>query len=199
MIRLILAVAILVVAGCSTVSPQQQINFEGNVALESQNYQLAREKYEGALAEAEKAYDRQYSVIAMYGLARANGYLCNYKEAEEWFKKSISQRESLLDSNNAYLSQNILEFARLYVAQKKWNEATAQFKRAIPLLEGLNIEKLDPIGYADVLEDYKSSLKSSGNDKDAQEISKKIEYLRNEFSSRQASFKIKPYPESCDN
>ena len=197
MFRLILVAAILTATGCATVPPHQQINFEGNIALESQNYQLAREKYKGALAEAEKSKDLQYSVIAMYGLARANGYLCNFKEAEEWFKKSISLRENLPDSNTAYLSQNILEFARLYVAQKKWKEATAQFERAIPLLESLDIEKRDPIGYANVLEDYKSSLQFSGNMKEAEKIKQKIEYLRSAYSSRRASFKTKPYPENC--
>ena len=76
----------------------------------------------------------------MYGLARAKGYLCNFKEAEEWFKKSIAMRKNIPDSNVAYLSQNILEFARLYIAQQKWKAANAQFERAIPLLERLDIE-----------------------------------------------------------
>lgn len=197
MIRHFLVAATLTVAGCATVPPAQQMNFEGNIALESQNYQLAREKYQKSLTEAEKSRDTQYTVIAMYGLARANGYLCNFKEAEDWFRKSISMRENLPDSDMAYLSQNILEFAHLYIAQKKWKEAAAQFERAIPLVERLGIEKLDPIGYANVLEDYKNSLHSLEKTKEAGKVEEKIEYLRKTYSSRQASFKIKPYPANC--
>ena len=52
MIRFFLATAILTVAGFATVPPAQQKNFEGNIALESQNYQLARKKYQQSLAEA---------------------------------------------------------------------------------------------------------------------------------------------------
>jgi tetratricopeptide (TPR) repeat protein len=180
------------------VSQQQQLNYEGNIALKTQNYQLALDRYQASLTEAQKAGDGQYSAIAMYGLARTNGYLCNFKAAEEWFQKSILLRETLPDESGAKLSQNIFELARLYVSAKEWNKAKAQFERAFPLVED-HIEKTNPLGYTDALELYLKTLVSVRDSRDVDKIKQKIEELRKSHSPSPPGFKIQPYPTDCAN
>ena len=187
----------LAVASCANIPPEQQLNFEGNRALDAGRYQAARERYHRALQESQKSGNEQYTAIAMYGLAKSNGYLCNFREAEEWFAKSISLRESLRDSSIAYLSQNLLEFARWYIAQRKFNEAIAQFARAVPMIENLNAEGRDPIALANVLEDYENALSASGNLEGAAKVKERIMYLRKTYAARRAGFTIKPYPTNC--
>jgi tetratricopeptide (TPR) repeat protein len=193
----ILIFTILAAASCAMVPPAQQLNFQGNQALIAGRYQIAREQYSKALVEAQKSDDQQYIAIAMYGLARSNGYSCHYQEAEEWFIKSISLRDNIPNSETAYLSQNILELARLYIAERKFKEASVQFGRAVPMLESSNIEKEDPIGYANALEDYEIALRLSGEIQESIKIKEKITYLRNTYSSRKANFTPTPYPSKC--
>ena len=195
--RFVLIFVIVAMSGCVTIPLAQQLNCKGNKALDARNYQLAIDRYQASLIEAQKAEDRQYIAIAMYGLARANGYLCNFKKAEDWFLQSIAIRETLPGSSEAYLSQNILELARLYLSAREWDKATIQFKRAIPLVEELGVETMDPIGYANVLEGYLDALVSVGDNAEAAQIRKKIEQLRNNPSTRMAGFKMRPYPTNC--
>ena len=67
---------------CATVSPQQQLNYEGNKAYLSGRYQEALRGYEKTLEVANKNKDQQYIAIAMYGLGRTNIKLCRLDEAE---------------------------------------------------------------------------------------------------------------------
>jgi len=197
MSNIVILLVTLCVTACGTVPPARQFNSDGNRALEAGQYQAAREKYKKGLEEAEKSHDQQYTAIAMYGLARSNGYLCNFKEAEQWFAKSIALREQIPDTQGIWLSQNLLEFSRLYVAQKKYKEATVQFARAVPMLDRLNMQTRDPIGYADVLADYEKSLRAIGNTKQAAQVQDRIKNLRSSCPSCRAGFQIRPYPDKC--
>lgn len=188
---------VLFLTSC-VLSPATKLNRQANATLETGNYKLAREQYQRALSEAQRTSYQQEIAITMYGLARANGYLCNFQESEQWFLKSIALRENITDSSAAYISQNLLELARLYIAQKKFQEAAAQFERAVPILEEMNIEAYDPIAYADTLEDYQSALHVLGRVKDAERIHARIQYLRTNHHKQRARFKVQPYPEKCD-
>ncbi len=77
------------IIGCAGVSPQQQLNYEANNAYEQNAFDAAKEKYKTALKEARAKNDVQYEAMAMYGLGRSYGHLCEYKEAEKWFIKSL--------------------------------------------------------------------------------------------------------------
>ena len=193
----VVILAILFFSGCATVLPEQRLNHQGNVALDLNNYSAAIKNYNEAFGVAERTGNQQYAAIAAYGLGRAYGYSCNFEEAEKWLKKSIFLRKSIPDSEIAYLSQNYLELARLYVSWDRWPEAVSKFQSAMPLLKGLNIEARDPIGYANVLEDFKISLSQIGDKDKAKQIKEKINSLRIGHSNRTAAFKPKPYPRKC--
>ncbi len=193
----LITICILILSSCTTVSYQQKINYEANNALNKEQYEVAKQKYEASLKAAQSNNDIQYEAIAMYGLGRSYGYLCEYDEAEKWFLKSIALRANIPDSKIAYLTQNYLELARLYKSGKKYRNANAQFERAIPILEDLEIQSKDPIGYANVLEDYVFTLQESGNHNQATKIQSLIEKLRDKYPNRKADFIATQYPVNC--
>jgi tetratricopeptide (TPR) repeat protein len=197
MYKILVSVSILILSGCVTVSPQQQLNYEANLALDREDYEVARQRYEASLNSAQLNNDKQYEAIAMYGLGRSYGYLCKYEESEKWFLKSIKLREEIPNTSIAYLTQNILELARLYKAAGKYKKANEQFERAIPLLENLAIEFNDPIGYAATLEDYVVTLKETGNSSEASQIMNLIKNLRDKYPNLKPGFVAKQYPVSC--
>ncbi len=195
---LILIIVLILFSGCASVPKQVQINHEGNIALENKNYTLAKDKYQTALQLARKKGDRQYEAIAMYGMGRSHGYLCEYDEAKKWLLDSIALRKSISDSSDAYLSQNYLELARLSVSIEDYSGVVKQFESAIPLLESLGLEDTDPIGYANVLKDYAAALEKLGMSQRASEVEDKIQYLIHSNPDKSAVFTPRPYPKNCD-
>jgi tetratricopeptide (TPR) repeat protein len=187
----------LVLVSCSSISLQQKSNYEANIDIDAKRYGDAKKKYLLALEEARRVGDKEYTAIALYGLGRANGYLCNFEEAEQWFKKSIETRESLADNQHAYITQNKLELARLYKASRKYALSNEQFQQAIERLENLGIRSKDPIGYALVLEDYKFTLIQVGNLTKYTEVTALIEELKSLNPGIEPKFVAKQYSESC--
>lgn len=186
------------IIGCANISPQQQLNHEANTAFKQNKYNIAKEKYKTALNEAKLKNDLQYEAISMYGLGRSYGYLCKYKKAEKWLIKSITLRKSIPDTNIAYLSQNILELARLYKSGNEFTKANSEYAKAIPLLESLNIQTRDPIGYVNVLEKYALTLKKSGNITKSIHIKKIINNLWATNPNKQTKFVETSYPSGCN-
>ena len=196
--RLILLSLVLLFGGCASNAPSpQSLNWTGNEAYFKRDYNNAIKWYSASLDESLKTNDKQFSAISMYGLARANGHLCNLDEAESWLIKSIEARKSLTNLETAYLSQNIFELGRLYIAQEKWENANAQFLQALPMLESMDMESIDPLGYANLLEEYQQILQRTGNDKLVSTNLEKIEQLRKNNQAGRAQYVSDPYPANC--
>ncbi|MFA7351791.1 MAG: tetratricopeptide repeat protein [Methylotenera sp.] len=182
---------------CSAVSPQQQLNFEGNNAFTSRQYELAFSRYQKALAAAYKKNDQQYIAISMYGLGRTSIKLCRLTEGETWLKQSIVARDSLPDTGAAIITQNLAELARLYIAQQRYAEANSLLDRAMPLLYAMKLEKSDPIALANQLDEYDKSLRGSGRTAEADAIAMKSEQLRQSNLGKYALFRPEPIPQYC--
>lgn len=182
---------------CATVSQQQQLNYEGNRAYLSARYQEALQRYEKTLDAAYENNDQQYVAIAMYGLGRANTRLCRLDEAENWLKKSIAARDALADSNEAYITQNLSELARLYIAQGRYVEANTLLDRAVPLLYRLRTDRSDPIAFANQLDEYEKSLREAGRTVEADVMAGKSKELRQNNPGKIALFRPDPIPQSC--
>jgi hypothetical protein len=189
--------ALLAAAGCA--SPQLKLNWQGNDALAARDYRLAAERYGQSLAEAERVGDEQLAAGALYGLGRANGYLCNFPEAEKAFAESIARRERLPDREDAHLTQNLCEFGRLYLAEGKWADAAAQLARATPMLESVDMGDRDPIGYAELLDDYEKALRNAGRPEEAAVVSARAAELRRANPDRSAEYEFREYPSHCDS
>jgi tetratricopeptide (TPR) repeat protein len=172
-------------------------NAGGNRALDVGRYEVAIEKYEKARKLAEDAGDSQYRAMAMYGLARANARLCRVTLAEQWFRDSISLRETIADDPHAFLTQNWIEFARFLLSIGRTEEGSEYFERAVPKLESMDIEKIDPIGYAELLDDLVAALVKTGKVEESKALVQRAAELRRRNPNRAAGFKPVPYPSSC--
>lgn len=182
---------------CATVSPQQQLNYEGNKAYLSGRYQEALQRYEKTLDAANKKNDQQYIAIAMYGLGRTNIKLCRLNEAEKWLKQSITVREKVADNDEAKITQNLSELARLYTAQERYKEANVLYERSLPLLYQMKAERSDPIELANHLDEYEKSLRQLERLSEADATSIKSKELRENNPGKVALFRPEPIPQNC--
>lgn len=186
----------LVMAACAQqpASPQR-VNWEGNIAYYTKRYPEAVTKFELSLALAEKNGDKQYAAIAMLGLARSYAQLCLEQDAEQWFKKSIVARESLPDIEYAHLTVNLFEYGRFLASWGRAMEAAGLYERALPLLDASStMQKDDPFGYALVLDEYETLLRSAARKADAEAVAARAKSLRASNEGKTARFKPEPYP-----
>jgi tetratricopeptide (TPR) repeat protein len=197
LVRFIIPSATLLITSCTAltgVPPAGQINAQGNDAYLARRYDDALEKYQRALAAAEQSKDKQYEAIAAFGLARTYAQLCQVNNSEKWFKQSISIREALPDRRDAYMTQNFLEYGRFLAGQGQNEDAVKLYDRAMPILESLEMEKRDPLGYALVFDEYATLLASTNRTNDASVAAEKAESLRSTNKGKAVQFKPKPYP-----
>jgi len=196
-----LLVSMLAISPAFAAAPSRAVvtaNASGNRALDAGRYEVALKGYEKTLRLAEDVGDAQYRAMAMYGLARANARLCRATLAEKWFRDSISLRESIPDvPQSAFLTQNWIEFARFLLSVGRTEEAAAYFERAVQKLERMGIERIDPIGYADLLDDVAATLIKIGNIAEAKVHAQRIAELREKYPDRKAVFRALPYPVAC--
>tara|TARA_R110002049_G_scaffold219404_1_gene391071 strand:+ start:59 stop:706 length:648 start_codon:yes stop_codon:yes gene_type:complete len=195
---IIVLTLVIFVAGCASNSQSpQNLNWTGNEAYFKNDYVGAISWYSASLEASLKSGDKQFEAISMYGLARANGHLCNLNEAETWLVKSIEVRKSLPDIETAKLSQNLFELGRLYMAKREWKKANEQYSQALLLLANYDMEEIDPLGYANLLDEYQKILENTGSSELASENHAKIERLRKNYSTKQAQYVSDPYPANC--
>lgn len=174
-------------------------NAKGNRDLDTGRYEDALKNYTKALNRAEDEGDAQYQAMAMYGIARANARLCRTDIAEKWFRDSIALRETLPDQpEGAWLTQNYIEFARFLLSRGRTEEAARYFGQAIPKLEDMGIEQMDPIGYANLLDDYVAAMKSVGLVQESESFAARASDIRLKYPDRKADFRPLPYPINCD-
>jgi tetratricopeptide (TPR) repeat protein len=172
-------------------------NAEGNRAFAAHRYDEALRMFQQALKLAIDVGDKQYEAIATFGVARSYGQLCAVDQAERAFQKSIALREGVPDQKYSYMTQNLLEFARFLMAQNRFSDAVPLIDKAIPLLDRLDVAKSDPIGYAELLDDYQTALKSAGRNQEASDIAAKADAFRQGNPGKRARFKPDRYPSNC--
>ena len=167
----------------------------GNDALDKSNYEEAISNYTEALEQAE---DNEHRAMAMYGLARTNAQICRVADAEKWFRESIVLREAMPDAGGDPTIQNYSEFARFLLSRGRPADAVEYFGRAVPKLEKMGFEKMDPIGYADYLDKYVDAMKAIGMDQELEPYAAKAAKLRSKYPGRQPDFRPDPYPADCE-
>jgi tetratricopeptide (TPR) repeat protein len=195
--KFLLPVLIFLFTGCaSTTKSPQSLNWSGNIAYEQLKYEVAKDYYESAIELAKNSNDNEYQSIAMYGLAKTEGRLCNFSQAEYLLKESIQIRNELFDTGNAKITQNIFELGRIYIAQEKWDLAFIQYNKAIPMLEKFDMETLDPIGLSNLLKEYYQVLEQTFTEK-AHSINLKIGELRKDNPNENAKYISNLYSKDC--
>ncbi len=165
-------------------------NREAMKAEVENKWDAAARRYFLALQNSEWAEDNN-SVRSdfHYKLGRAQGATCQFDLSAQ----SLNQAYTL----NNRLPQALAELGRLNLAQNKLPEALSYFERAAPELDKANVGKSDPIGYAEILDDYKVALLKSDKPSDAARIAKQAEALRAANAGKTAAMLRPPYAAQC--
>jgi len=95
-------------------------------------------------------------------------------------------------------TMSLVELARLNLAQSKYDQARAYFAKAFALFKGQDVETTDPIGYADVLDAYATSIEKSSSPEPTKEFRDRAAQLRATFPNGASHTDITPYGTQCN-
>ena len=191
-----LVFAAVLTSACATFdTPTFQNNYslynrEGLKAEKDGNWDAAAKRYFLALQNSQWANEgKGVRADFNYKLGRALGATCQFEKSEQ----SLNEAYSL----NSRLPQALAELGRLNLAQNKLPDALSLFERAIPEMDKTQINASDPIGYADILDDYKTALMKSGKASEASSIAAKADALRAANAGKAPSMLKPPYGAQC--
>ena len=166
----------------------------GSQAELAGDYSLAEENYSRALWNARMGnVPRSGISLVTYNLGRVKGYLCKYDEAEQLLLEALQLEEQESGADSGLTSMRLFELARLSAARNRFDEAHQYYSRAIPVVRELDIESVDPIGFANVLSDFAKVLESLEQESAAEDAARESEQLRAAHPGRQAGFTPRSY------
>ncbi len=157
----------------------------------------AKESFSSALQLATQQNWKPHIATAQYGLGRSLGQLCQFSEAEKYLIEAANLESEISGGKGIHLPQDYFELARLYYDYGKYDKAVPYFQKAIPLAEELQVASSDPIGYANVLEDYAIALSKVGDANETKAIERRIATLRQSHPGKSAGFKIVRFNPQC--
>ena len=128
-----------------------------------------------------------------YEYGRTSGIICDYPEAKKALEKSLESDKA----NNGPIIMDYFELARLHFDQKLFKEASAYYQFGIAATPKGIIDQ-DPIGYAEVLDEYGAALKQIGNATESEKIITESKQLRSSNPNNKSLTKRTPYGKFCD-
>ena len=203
---ILFAPAVLLVA-CVTVEPPKpdeisqpfRQHYEAGVRAEGKaDYRAAQREYAQAykIAEDDKLGPAALSA-ATYELGRVTGYLCDYSRAHRLLRQSLEIEERVSGPYSANTSARYMELARLNYDNGRYAQAVPYYERAIPLLEKLDVDKRDPLGFAEALDEFGASLSHIGATSEAQRVLRRADRMRAQNSNRARSYIPRRYDRNC--
>ena len=90
------------------------------------------------------------------------GYSCDFATAKQYLVEALELERALDEPNEVNVSKRLSELARLSFDMGEFQASVDYFAEAVEQLEGLSIESLDPIGFADFLQTYAAALEETG-------------------------------------
>lgn len=192
-----ISLSTLLLTACVTAIPPSQGIHSGNIAYERGDYGQAKESFSSALHLATQQNWKPHIATAKYGLGRSLGQLCQFNEAEKYLIEAATLEGEISGGKGIHLSQDYFELARLYYDYGKYDKAVPYFQEATALAEELGVSSSDPIGYANVLQDYAIALSKVGDANQAKAIEQKIATLRRSNPGKSAGFKIVRFNPQC--
>ncbi len=189
-----LAFTATLISACSSLdTPTFQNNYslynrEAMKAEKENNWDAAGKRYFLALQNAEWANEgKGVRADFHYKLGRAMGATCQFEKSEQNLAQAIEL--------NPRMPQALAELGRLKLAQNKPTDAAGYFERALPNLE--KSMSTDPIGTAEILDDYSAALSKSNKAADAASIAKRADALRAGNPGKSAAMTKPPYGGQC--
>jgi len=192
-----LAFGLVMLAGCAhDINKYNAARYAdaGAAALRGGDWDGARRAYARAAVNADlgRAPVRARSVM-YYEYGRTSGATCFYDHAQEYLTKSLK----LDEESSGPIHYPLIELARLNLDQGKFAQAVPYFERAIPVVDKLNAEALDPIGFADLLDEYAKALNATGRASDASTLSARANGLRSKHQGATSRTDRTPYGKFC--
>jgi hypothetical protein len=162
------------------------------------DYQLAERNYERALINARLGHapDAGMSMVA-YNLGRVKGYLCKYEDAEKLLTEALRLQEKAGPPDSAFVSMRLFELARFHYDRGEHERAIPYFARGFQVAGKLDAESKDPIGFAEVLEEYAIALEKSGDASSAFGRKSEAAKLRALYPGRPAASLHVRYNQPC--
>lgn len=164
-------------------------------AREAGNWRLARSNWARAITNAQiggEANTRSMA-IAYYEYGRSSGIICDWTEAERGLQKSLELDRRL----NGPIHLSLIELGRMHFDQKQYEPARNYFSEAFKLFEAMNAETMDPLGYAQFLDEYSLSLESTGAADQAAPFRSRAQQLRTTFPAGKNRTDRTPYGTQC--
>jgi tetratricopeptide (TPR) repeat protein len=166
----------------------------GMQAERNGDFTLARQNYSRAYANAQIGnLGPVAEAYSMYEWSRVTGYLGMYADAEKGFEDVlilINQADGKADN----LKPPALgELARLLHDTNQHEKAVPVYEKAVSELDKRDVVKVDPIGFALVLDDYSQSLKVAGFVSKADEVATRAQSIRDANKGANAKFVGKRY------
>src|SRR5437899_2980499 len=191
--------AVLLCSGCLL----QRLNgyeFEGHFTLGLSHLEAHR------YHDAEKQFGRAYTytvlgrlgayweAASLYNYGIALGHQAKFRDAEDAMKRALGLDETSAPPEPRLRPKRLFELARLYQAWGKDELARDCYKEAMPLAGQQDVEKIDPIGFAVVLEDYAALLEKMGAPGEARAQLAKAAEIRHSNPGKAALIHIDYYP-----
>lgn len=131
--------------------------------------------------------------LAAYDWARQAGRLGDFEGAERAFLYSLHLEEIRdVPERDKLIAPRHYELARLYHAWGKLEPSIQHYRNAMALTDE-RTKKWDPIGFADVLDEFSAFLDEAGQSTEALQIKKQSDELRKNNLGKKTKFQPEPY------
>lgn len=162
------------------------------------DYTAARDSFAKALESARSSGQAPTYVSAvLYNLGRMEALTCDFDSGEQLLMEALTMERGLDSPGPANITKRLSELARLSSTQGKFEQSASYYDEAIPLLEQLNIEDIDPVGFADFLDGY-SAVLSQLERSEAASVTARASGLRSENEGKAAQVAPVEYHEVCE-
>ena len=194
-----------VLAGCA--NPINEVTAKryyaaGESALQQGDLRTARENFRRAFINTQIGnLGPEYESQAAAKLARVEGNLCEYDEADKTFQYALSAQEKIPGVKPFATFPTRLELAQLSFDTDHFDRAAIYYEKAFEV-GGATLESRMPAGYADLLDDYAVALTAIGRAADAEAARIRATSMRQRATgSTPNAVKSRadyvPYPKSC--
>jgi len=184
-------------AGCAApINAHNAQSYARSASLAAQqgDWDTARRMWAGAVVNSSLAHaDKRYQAVMNYEYARSLGVTCFYELAQQYFDKAYALDKET--NGPAYMSS--FELARMYAAKGDDKRAAAYFGRAFEEGQAAGLEKHDPIGFADLLDDYAKSLGAVGETRAAEDKRHMASAIREANKTAKTKTDLTPYGTQC--
>ena len=178
------------------LAAMQRYAKSGFSAAQRGDWDKAREGFEKAVESAEKsdAADQRTMAVLYLEYGRALGVGCQFIAARNYLEKALAADEAV--GGPVHMSH--VELARLNRAENSFEEAEMHYRTAMPMLAKQSIPTLDPIGYAEFLDEYADVLRRIGKEGNAVPLDLESSELRSRNPGKTSQVSVTPYGERCN-